>query len=238
MYWLSFLGVIITLVSLICFRHNYPHNVVLLSAFTLAMSFMMIYFVFVASVLGQQVAPNGAVIELIGQTPRVIYGQLDASDALTLTRNASEDKLVCSGEFEAADLRIAGTSTTVADLIGEVAALRQEIGEVATLRQELAAVKAFVGMMPPTQPPPSSPPALPPAQTTCLSNCRLQSSAMPVQADIAACCEYDSLSGGCIFQPHRWVHGGTVFSGYLAANCYSDGRCDGWNQDRRCFGPG
>ena len=98
----------------------------------------MIYFVLVASVLGQQVAPNGAVLELTGQTPRVIYGQLDASDSLTLTRNASEDKLVCSGEFEAADLRIAGTSTTVADLIGEVA----------TLRQEMAAVKAFVGMMP------------------------------------------------------------------------------------------
>jgi len=63
-----------------------------------------------ASVLGQ-VTPNGAVIELTGQTPRVIYGQLDDSDALTLTRNASEDKLVCSGEFEAADLRIVGTST-------------------------------------------------------------------------------------------------------------------------------
>ena len=99
----------------------------------------MIHFVFVASVLGQQVAPNGAVVELTGQTPRVIYGQLNASDALTLTRNSSEDKLACSGEFEAADLRIAGTSTTVADLIGEVAALRQD----------MAAVKQFVGMMSP-----------------------------------------------------------------------------------------
>ena len=66
-----------------------------------------------------------------------------------MTRNASEDKLVCSGEFEAADLRITGTSTTVADLIGEVA----------TLRQEMAAVKAFVGMMPPpASPPPAAPP--------------------------------------------------------------------------------
>jgi len=101
----------------------------------------MIYFVFVASVL---VAQNGAVIELTGQTPRVIYGQLDSPDALTLTRKISEDKLVCSGEFEAADLRIAGSTTTVADLIGEVA----------TLRQEMAAVKQFVGMMPP----PASPP--------------------------------------------------------------------------------
>ena len=93
---------------------------------------------------------TGAVIELTGQTPRVIYGQLDSSDALTLTRNTSEDKLVCSGEFEAADLRIAGTSTTVADLIAEVA----------TLRQDMAAVKAFVGMMPP----PASPPPLPQCQ--------------------------------------------------------------------------
>jgi hypothetical protein len=109
------------------------------TSFAVARRSQMIYFVFVASVLGQQVSPNGAVIELTGQTPRVIYGQLDASDALTLTRNASEDKLVCSGEFEAADLRIAGTSTTVADLMQEVAALRQE----------MAAVKAFVGMMPP-----------------------------------------------------------------------------------------
>ena len=93
----------------------------------------MIYFVVVASVL---VAQNGAEIQLTGRTPRVIYGQLDSSDALTLTRNISEDRLVCSGEFEAADLRIAGTTTTVADLIGEVA----------TLRQEMAAVKQFVGM--------------------------------------------------------------------------------------------
>ena len=103
----------------------------------------MNYFFIVTSMLGQA-APNGAVIELTGQSPRVIYGQLDASDSLTLTRNASEDKLVCSGEFEAADLRIAGTSTTVADLIGHVA----------DLRRDLAAVKQFVGMMPPASPPP------------------------------------------------------------------------------------
>ena len=97
----------------------------------------MIHFLLVASTLGQ--APHdGAVIELTGQQAQVIYGQLDASDSLTLTRNASEDKLVCSGEFEAADLRIAGTSTTVADLMQEVA----------TLRQEVAEVRAFVGMPP------------------------------------------------------------------------------------------
>ena len=124
----------------------------------------MIYFVFLASVLGQQ-SPwymnyDGAIIELTGQNPSVVYGPLDASDSLTLTRNASEDKLVCSGEFEAADLRIAGSSTTVADLIGEVAALRLE----------MAAVKAFVGMMPPpAMPPPNLPsPSLPPCTTSSL----------------------------------------------------------------------
>jgi len=87
----------------------------------------MIYFVFVASVLALQ---DGAVIELTGQTPRVIYGQRDASDALTLTRNASEDKLVCSGEFEATDLRIAGTSTTVADLISRVTTLEEQVSSI------------------------------------------------------------------------------------------------------------
>jgi len=97
---------------------------------------------------------NGAVLELAGQTPRLIYGQLNDSDSLTLTRNTSEDKLVCSGEFEAADLRIAGSSTTVADLIGEVAALRQEMAEV----------RAFVGMLPPPASPPPDSPSLPPSK--------------------------------------------------------------------------
>ena len=114
----------------------------------------MIYFVFLALVLGQQ-SPwytnyDGAIIELTGQNPSVFYGPLDASDSLTLTRNASEDKLVCSGEFEAANLRIAGTSTTVADLISKVGSLEEEI----------RAVRAFVGMMPPPASPPPTPPPL------------------------------------------------------------------------------
>jgi len=75
-------------------------------------------------------AENGAELELSGQTPRIIYGQLDAPNSLTLTRNASEDKLVCSGEFEAADLRIVGTSTTVADLIREVAFLSSRVSQL------------------------------------------------------------------------------------------------------------
>ena len=95
---------------------------------------------------------NGAVLELTGQNPSVVYGPLHASDSLTSTRNASEDKLVCSGEFEAADLRIAGTSTTVADLIGEVA----------TLKAQMAYVLRSITPPPASPPPPSSPPSVPP----------------------------------------------------------------------------
>ena len=105
----------------------------------------MIYFVLVASVLGQ-VARNGAVIELTGQTPTVIYGQIDASDSLTLTRNASEDKLVCSGEFEAADLRILGTSMTVAQMMSEFAILKSQMAHVL---QTIAPITS-----PPASPPP------------------------------------------------------------------------------------
>ena len=66
-----------------------------------------------------------------------------------MIHNATEDELVCSGKIKATDVLIVGTSTTVADLIGEVA----------TLRQEMAAVKQFVGMMPPpASPPPAATP--------------------------------------------------------------------------------
>ena len=61
------------------------------------------------------------------------------------TASRSEDTLVCSTEFEAADLRIAGTSTTVARIIAEHA----------TMKDDIAALKQFVGMM-------SLPPAVPP----------------------------------------------------------------------------
>merc|ERR1712031_68168 len=54
-----------------------------------------------------------------------------------------DGELTCSGPIRATDVRIVGTSITVADLIGEVSAL-----------------KAFVGMIPPSSPPtPSSPPS-------------------------------------------------------------------------------
>lgn len=92
----------------------------------------MIYFVLAISVLGQALQ-NGAVLELTGEAAKVEFG-----GALTLIHNSTEDQLVCSGKIQASDVIIEGTTTSVADLIGEVA----------TLRQEMAAVKAFVGMMP------------------------------------------------------------------------------------------
>jgi len=105
----------------------------------------------VASVLAVQ---NGAVLEMTGDAAKIEFG-----GALTLIHNNTEDQLTCSGKIQASDVLIEGTSTTVADLIGEVA----------TLRQEMAAVKAFVGMMPPpvvsspvSPPPPAVPPSLPP----------------------------------------------------------------------------
>jgi len=104
----------------------------------------MIYFVFVASVLAVQ---NGAVLELTGDAAKIEFG-----GALTLIHNNTEDQLTCSGKIQASDVLIEGTSTTVA----------QMMGRLATLEQEMAAVKAFVGMMPPpASPPPSLPPSAP-----------------------------------------------------------------------------
>ena len=106
----------------------------------------MIYFVLVALALGIVKAQNGAVLEMTGDAAKIEFG-----GALTLIHNTTEDQLTCSGKIQASDVLIEGTSTTVADLIGEVA----------TLRQEMAAVKAFVGMMPPPASPPASPPSPP-----------------------------------------------------------------------------
>mmetsp|Transcript_14861 Transcript_14861/g.29886 ORF Transcript_14861/g.29886 Transcript_14861/m.29886 type:complete len:84 (+) Transcript_14861:103-354(+) len=83
----------------------------------------MIYFVLVALVLGFVKAEKSAVLELTGDAPTVHFGELGGSDVLTLTHSPTEEKLTCSGTFEASDVRVAGTSTTVADLIGEIAAL-------------------------------------------------------------------------------------------------------------------
>lgn len=111
---------------------------------------MIAFLMAVNSVLAVQ---NGALLELTGEAPMIKF-----DGALTLVHNATEDKLACSGEFEAADVRIAGTTTTVAELILKVGSLESDV----------AALKQFVGMMPPPaspspeMPPPSSPPPLPP----------------------------------------------------------------------------
>lgn len=93
---------------------------------------------------------KGALLQLTGEAAKVEFG-----GALTLIHNSTEDKLVCSGKIQASDVVIEGTETTVADLIGEVA----------TLREDMAAVKQFVGMMPPPASPPPAvpPPSLPPS---------------------------------------------------------------------------
>ena len=103
----------------------------------------MIYFVLVASVLAVQ---NGAVLEMTGDAAKIEFG-----GALTLIHNTTENELVCSGKIKATDVLIEGTSTTVA----------QMMTRLATLEQEMAAVKLFVGMMPPASPSPPLPPSPP-----------------------------------------------------------------------------
>ena len=66
---------------------------------------------------------------------------------LVLFRNASEDVLHCTGTIEAANVRIAGTTTTVADVIRQLA----------TLQSDMESVKQHLGMLPPTSPPPPTP---------------------------------------------------------------------------------
>ena len=108
----------------------------------------MIYFVLAVSVLGQAVQ-NGALLELAGNAAKVEFG-----GALTLIHNSTGDELVCSGKIRTSNVIIEGTTTTVADLIGEVA----------ILRQEMTTIKQFVGMMPPPpmMPPLTMPPSTPP----------------------------------------------------------------------------
>ena len=94
----------------------------------------MIYFVLAVSVMGQTVQ-NGALLELTGEAAKVEFGR-----ALTLIHNSMEDELVCSGKLRASDVVIEGTTTTVADLIEEVA----------KIKEDMTAVKQFVGMMTPS----------------------------------------------------------------------------------------
>ena len=98
----------------------------------------MIYFVFVASVLAVQ---NGAVLDMTGEAAKINF-----DGALTLIHNATEDKLTCSGTLEASDVRIAGTSTTVADLIGEVATLRQEVAGIVSASGNTVVSSGYPGV--------------------------------------------------------------------------------------------
>jgi uncharacterized membrane protein YgcG len=62
---------------------------------------------------------GGKVIELKGDTPMLYFGQPQGN--ITLLHNASEpEKLTCSGEIEATDVRIVGSNITVAQLIAQV----------------------------------------------------------------------------------------------------------------------
>ena len=123
----------------------------------------MIYFLLAAVALGFVKGEKSAVLELTGDAPAVHFGELGGSDVLTLVHNSTEDELVCSGKIRASDVVIEGTTTTVA----------QMMAEFATMKEEMAAVKQFVGMMPPPaspspsapppfKPPPSMPPPPPP----------------------------------------------------------------------------
>ena len=98
----------------------------------------MIYFVLVA--LATPSPPIDATVTAEGSfcidaccpetaIPKLIFGPDDRfGDGITVMQNKS--KLTCSGEFVAADLRIAGTSTTVADLIQEVATLKRQVSQI------------------------------------------------------------------------------------------------------------
>ena len=79
----------------------------------------MIYFLLATLVLGQ----DPTRFQIAGARSVIQFGTQD--DSVTLIRNATEDELVCSGKIKATDVLIEGTTTTVADLIGEVATLRR-----------------------------------------------------------------------------------------------------------------
>ena len=70
---------------------------------------------------------GGKVIELKGDTPMLYFGQPQGN--ITLLHNASEpEKLTCSGEIEATDVRIVGSNTTVAQVIAQLTTLQAQAG--------------------------------------------------------------------------------------------------------------
>ena len=113
---------------------------------------------------------------------------------VTLQRMQSSDVLNCSGSIEADNFYIAGTTTTVADLISEVA----------TLKEEMAAMKQFVGMLPPAAPPP--PPPLPAyikvGMGVCMSS-QVRSRDSPYESSYGPTCDY-SLASNDVTARNAW----------------------------------
>ena len=93
----------------------------------------------------------------------------DPSDAgVTLIHDPADPEaanaLVCSGEFQAADVRINGTNTTMAQIIQKVGTLESEARELtqrldvlASIESDVQMLKLHFGMMPPPTSPPCSP---------------------------------------------------------------------------------
>ena len=76
--------------------------------------------------------------------PKLVFGPDDRfGEGITVVQNNS--RLTCSGEFEATDVRIAGTNTTVADLISRVAVLEgQAVGRQTMHLAVLAVMEQIV----------------------------------------------------------------------------------------------
>lgn len=70
--------------------------------------------------------PPPTVFEISGQQAVLQFGR--PQDSVTLVRNEGSNTLTCSGTIEAADVRIAGTTTTVADLVKTVKSLKARAG--------------------------------------------------------------------------------------------------------------
>ena len=183
----------------------------------------MIYFVLVASLLGQ-VAPNAAVLELTGDGPTVHFGELGGSDVLTLIHNATADTLTCSGTLEASNVRIAGTSTTVADLIGEVA----------TLKMQMAHVLQMVTLITPPPPMPPIPP-MPPTSFTVGEYSLFQVGPADFGNDLEAAYNLCAPYGARLLGNYRATGDGFECNGMVQRVGLSNTAC-GTSEWYQCFG--
>jgi len=148
-----------------------------------------------------QVASNGAVLEMSGDAAKIEFG-----GALTLIHNTTEDQLTCSGKIQASDVLIEGTSTTVAEMMAEHAAMKDDI----------AALKQFVGMMPPPSMPPAAPPPAQPFSHPHGYFIRVQAAAwaqLPYGCTATSCLSQGQRSCFVVetgeTEPSKWNHGGS-----------------------------